>query len=65
MSFLLAAATPTAPNIDWAGLSPLLVLLGGAILALIVGLAGSRAIRTQVVPLISLATFGAAIAAVI
>ncbi len=65
ISFPLAAAVPTAPNIDWAGLSPLLVLLGGAIIALIVGLAGPRAIRTQVVPLISLATFGAAIAAVI
>ncbi len=65
MSFSLAAAVPAAPDIDWAGLSPLLVLLGGAILALIVGLAGPRTIRTQVVPLIALATFGGAIGSVI
>ena len=65
MSFSLAAAVPPAPYIDWAGLSPLLALLGGAIIALIVGLAGPRAIRTQLVPLIALATFGVAIACVI
>ena len=65
MSFSLAAAVPAAPVIDWAGLSPLLALLGGAIIALIVGLAGPRTIRTQVVPLIALATFGVAIGCVI
>jgi len=66
MSFSFAApAVPTAPNIDWAGLSPLLVLLGGAILALIVGLSGPRSIRTQVVPMIALATFGLAIGSII
>ena len=65
MSFSLAAAAPAAPYIDWAGLSPLLALLGGALIALIVGLAGPRGIRTQVVPLIALATFGATIAFVI
>ena len=65
MTFSLAAAVPAAPYIDWAGLSPLLALLGGAIIALIVGLAGPRGIRTQVVPLIALATFGVALACVI
>ena len=65
MSLSLATAVPAAPYIDWAGLSPLLALLGGAILALIVGLAGPRGIRTQVVPLIALATFGVAIGCVI
>ncbi len=65
MSFSVAAAVPAAPYIDWAGLSPLLALLGGAIVALIVGLAGPRAIRTQVVPLVSLVTFAAAIGCVI
>ena len=65
MTFPLAAAVPAAPYIDWAGLSPLLALLGGAIIALIVGLAGPRGIRTQLVPLIALATFGVALACVI
>ena len=65
MNMPLASAVPAAPYIDWAGLSPLLALLGGAIIALLVGLAGPRGIRTQVVPLISLASFGVAIGCVI
>ena len=65
MSMPLASTVPAAPYIDWAGLSPLLALLGGAIIVLIVGLAGPRGIRTKLVPLLSLATFGVALGCVI
>jgi NADH-quinone oxidoreductase subunit N len=49
-----------APTIDWAGLSPLLALLGGATLVLMVGLLRSRIAREVFVPLLALASFGAA-----
>ena len=38
-------STPKGPHIDWAGLSPLLALLGGATLVLLVGLLRPRAVR--------------------
>lgn len=60
MTPLLAAAK--APDIDWAGLSPLLALLGGAIVVLLVGLLGPRFVRAHVVPALSIAAFGAALA---
>jgi NADH-quinone oxidoreductase subunit N len=44
---LLAAAK--APHIDWAGFSPLLALMGGALLVLVVGLFRRAGIREQVV----------------
>ncbi|HMS61603.1 MAG TPA: NADH-quinone oxidoreductase subunit N [Solirubrobacteraceae bacterium] len=59
MTAALAAAK--APDIDWAGLSPLLALLGGAVVVLLVGLLGSRFVRAQVVPALSIVSFGAAI----
>ena len=60
MTAVLAAVK--APEIDWAGLSPLLALLGGAIVVLFAGLLGPRFIRAHVVPALSIVSFGAAIA---
>jgi NADH-quinone oxidoreductase subunit N len=58
---LLATAHLKGPHIDFAGLSPLIALLGGAAVVLMVGLLGSRTIRSQVVPALSLAALGAAL----
>jgi NADH-quinone oxidoreductase subunit N len=54
-------AASKGPHIDWAGMSPLLALLGGATLVLMVGLLRPRVVRETIVPLLALATFGAAI----
>ncbi len=61
MTTILAAA-PQAPEIDWAGLSPLLALLSGACLVLMVGLLRPAFVREQLVPLLSVASFGVTIA---
>ena len=60
MTTVLAAA-PKAPDIDWAGLSPLLALLVGACVVLMVGLLGAAWVRQTLVPALSIASFGAAI----
>ena len=39
-------AAAKGPPIDWAALSPLLALIGGALLVLLVGLLSARAVRT-------------------
>ena len=57
----LATAHLKGPHIDFAGLSPLIALLGGSVLVLIVGLLGSRWIRAQVVPTLSLGALAAAL----
>ncbi|HSD82128.1 MAG TPA: proton-conducting transporter membrane subunit, partial [Solirubrobacteraceae bacterium] len=57
----LAAAKVGGPHIDWAGLSPLLALLGGAVVVLLVGLLRSRVARELLVPLLAIVSFGAAI----
>jgi NADH-quinone oxidoreductase subunit N len=49
------------PHIDFAGLSPLIALLGGAAIVLLVGLLGSRWVRSQLVPALSLLALGAAL----
>jgi NADH-quinone oxidoreductase subunit N len=54
-------ATLKGPHVDFAGLSPLLALLGGAIVVLLVGLLGSRWVRAQVVPSLSLLTLASAL----
>ncbi|PTL58634.1 NADH-quinone oxidoreductase subunit N [Paraconexibacter algicola] len=54
---LLAAAE--APKIDWGGLSPLIALLGGAVIVLMLGLFRSAFVREQVVPFLSLVAVGA------
>jgi NADH-quinone oxidoreductase subunit N len=56
-----ALATLKGPHVDFAGLSPLIALLGGAVVVLLVGLLGSRWVRAQVVPALSLAALGAAL----
>jgi NADH-quinone oxidoreductase subunit N len=56
----LATAHLKGPHVDFAGLSPLIALLGGAVLVLLVGLLGPRRVREQVVPALSLGTLGAA-----
>ena len=53
-------AAAQAPKIDWSGLSPLIALLGGAILVLMAGLLRPRAVREQLVPLMALGAFAAA-----
>ncbi len=56
----LATATLKGPHVDFAALSPLLALLGGAAIVLLVGLLGSRWVRAQLVPALSLIALGAA-----
>jgi NADH-quinone oxidoreductase subunit N len=54
-------AAVKGPHIDWAGLSPLVALLGGATIVLLLGLLRPRVVRETLVPLLALAGFGAAI----
>ncbi|HEY4450597.1 MAG TPA: NADH-quinone oxidoreductase subunit N [Solirubrobacteraceae bacterium] len=60
-SSLLASVHLKGPHVDFAGLSPLIALLGGAVLVLLVGLLGSRWVRSQAVPALSLGALGAAL----
>jgi NADH-quinone oxidoreductase subunit N len=57
----LAEAHLKGPHVDFAGLSPLIALLGGATLVLLVGLMGSRWVRSELVPALSLAALAAAL----
>src|ERR1700689_1554132 len=57
----IATAHLKGPHVDFAGLSPLIALLGGAVVVLLVGLLGSRWVRSQVVPALSLVALGAAL----
>jgi NADH-quinone oxidoreductase subunit N len=56
---LLATAHLKGPHVDFAGLSPLIGLLGGATLVLLVGLFRARWVRSQLVPALSLVALGA------
>ncbi|HEY4426638.1 MAG TPA: NADH-quinone oxidoreductase subunit N [Solirubrobacteraceae bacterium] len=58
---VLAVAHLKGPHVDFAGLSPLIALLGGAVLVLLAGLLRSPWVRVQAVPALSLATLGAAL----
>ena len=58
---MIAAATLHGPHIDWAGLSPLVALLGGAVIVLLGGLLRARFAREVVVPILTIAAFGAAL----
>jgi NADH-quinone oxidoreductase subunit N len=58
---LLASAHLKGPHVDFAGLSPLIALLGGAVVVLLVGLLGSGWVRAQVVPSLSLLALAAAL----
>jgi NADH-quinone oxidoreductase subunit N len=57
----LATAHLKGPHVDFAALSPLMALFGGAIVVLLVGLLGSRWVREQLVPALALAALGAAL----
>jgi NADH-quinone oxidoreductase subunit N len=56
----LATAHLRGPHVDFAGLSPLIALLGGAVIVLLIGLLGSRWVREHVVPALTLVALGAA-----
>ncbi|WP_205695725.1 NADH-quinone oxidoreductase subunit N [Conexibacter sp. SYSU D00693] len=49
------------PSIDWANLSPLVALLGAAVVVLLLGLLRSRPMREQAVPFLSFAGFATAL----
>ncbi|UTI64092.1 NADH-quinone oxidoreductase subunit N [Paraconexibacter antarcticus] len=59
----LAASTTKVkgPHIDWAGLSPLLAILGGIVVVLMAGLLRPRFAREQLVPGLTLVSLGAAL----
>jgi NADH-quinone oxidoreductase subunit N len=50
----LAAAHFHGPHIDWVGLSPFIVLTGGALVVLLVGLLRGEVARERVVPVLTL-----------
>ena len=50
------------PHIDWAGLSPLVAVFGGALVVLLLGLSRSRAARETAVPALSILALAIAIA---
>jgi NADH-quinone oxidoreductase subunit N len=52
----LAAAEIAGPHIDWAGLSPLVAVLAGALVVLGLGLARSRMLREIAVPSLAVVT---------
>ncbi len=49
------------PHVDWGAISPLLALLGGAIIVLMFGLLGDRGARERGVPLLALIVFAIAL----
>ena len=49
------------PHIDWAALSPFIVLTVGALVVLLVGLLSGKVARERVVPALTLLTLAAAI----
>ena len=58
---MTALAALKGPHIDYAGLSPLIALAGGALLILMAGLLPSRALRERGLPLGTLVTLAAAV----
>lgn len=50
MTALLATSHVKGPHIDWAGISPVVALLGGACVVLLLGLLRSRFVREHLVP---------------
>jgi NADH-quinone oxidoreductase subunit N len=61
LSPAIATTHLKGPHVDFAGLSPLIALLGGAVVVLLVGLLGSHWVRSQVVPTLTLAALAAAL----
>ncbi len=62
MISIAAAEKIAGPPIDWAGLSPLIAVFGGALVVLLLGLSRSRAAREIAVPALSILSLGLAIA---
>src|SRR4051812_40964679 len=58
MTSLIAQATVKGPSINWEALSPAIALTVGACVVLLVGLARSEFIRTNVVPALAIVTLG-------
>jgi NADH-quinone oxidoreductase subunit N len=58
---MIVAAKVAAPVIDFAGLSPLIAVFGGALLALMLGLLRPRAVREMLVPALSILSLAIAI----
>ena len=58
---IIATLHLKGPHVDFGGLSPLIALLGGAAVVLMVGLLGSRWVRSQLVPALTLGALGAAL----
>jgi len=58
---VIAAAKVAGPHIDWAGLSPLIAVLAGALVVLLLGLVVSRTARETAVPALSVAALAIAI----
>jgi NADH-quinone oxidoreductase subunit N len=56
----VATAHLKGPPVNFAGLAPLIALLGGAAVVLLVGLLRSRRVREQLVPALALVALGAA-----
>ena len=66
MSLLLPIAAVhhiKGPHIDWASLSPLVIIGGGALVVLMFGLISAPFVRERMVPLLTLLTLAGAIAA--
>ena len=62
MNVLVAAAHIKGPHIDWAALSPFVVLAGGGVVVLLVGLLRGTVARERVVPLLTLVALAGAMA---
>ena len=60
-ALVLAAAHMHGPHIDYKALSPILALTGGGLLVLLVGLFRAEFIRARVVPVLTMASFAAAL----
>jgi NADH-quinone oxidoreductase subunit N len=59
---LIATAHIKGPHIDWAALSPIVVLAVGALVVLLVGLVGEASIRERTVPSLTILTLLGAVA---
>ncbi len=62
MISIAAAEKIAGPPIDWAGLSPLIAVFGGALIVLMLGLSRSRVARETAVPALSILSLALAIA---
>ncbi len=61
MISIAAAEKVAGPHVDWAGLSPLIAVFGGALVVLLLGLSRSRLAREAAVPALSILSLGLAI----